>query len=338
MNRLKKIFKKYLILSTLFVIVVLIFAILMGRFQISLKAFYYIVIGSTSDYQLEYNVIMKLRLPRTLMAMFVGAGLSLSGLVYQETFQNRLVSPDILGVSSGASVGVALGLLMGLPILSINFIGFLFGLLSIVATLSLSKIFKNKTPTILILSGIIVSGFMTSILSVIKTIANTETVLPAITYWLLGSFDKTELIDVAIISPIVIIGAIILLTMRWKINIVALGEEEAVTKGINYKGNRLIIITIATLLTASAVAFAGVIGWIGLVIPHIVRLVIGRNTKYTVPLIITFGAAFMMISDVLSRSFFSAEIPLSAVTGFIGGVPIFVLILSFAKNEVNNRD
>lgn len=330
-------FNKYLILSTILIIAIFILAILIGRFQISLKAFYNIIIGNSNDYQLEYNVITKLRLPRTLMAMFVGIGLSISGLVYQETFQNRLVSPDILGVSSGASVGVALGLLIGLPILSISLVGFVFGLLSIMATLTLAKIFKNKSSTILVLSGIIVSGFMTSILSVIKTIANTETVLPAITYWLLGSFDKTEMIDVAIIAPIVIIGVTILLIIRWKINIVALGEEEAVTKGVNYKTTRLIIVAIATLLTASSVAFAGVIGWIGLVIPHIVRLAIGRNTKYTVPLAITFGASFMMISDVLSRSFFQAEIPLSAVTGFIG-VPIFVLILSFATNEVNNHD
>jgi iron complex transport system permease protein len=271
------------------------------------------------------------------MALFVGVALSISGLVYQETFQNRLVSPDILGVSSGASVGVALGLLIGLPVMYISFFGFVLGLVSMLATLALAKVFKNKTPTILILSGVIVSGFMTSILSIIKTAANTDTVLPAITYWLLGSFDKVEMSDVFIIAPFIIVGSTIMLVIRWQINVIALGEEEAVTKGINYKGYRLVIILVATLITASSVAFAGVIGWIGLVIPHIVRLLIGRNTKYTVPLCMTLGAAFMIIADILSRSIFQAEIPLSAITGFIG-VPIFVLILSFVKNEVNNSD
>lgn len=330
-------FRKYFILSILLVIIVFVLAIFIGKFNISIDAFYSILTGQVTGYEIEYNVITILRIPRTFMALFVGIALSISGLVYQETFQNRLVSPDILGVSSGASVGVALGLLIGLPVMYISFFGFVLGLVSMLATLALAKVFKNKTPTILILSGVIVSGFMTSILSIIKTAANTDTVLPAITYWLLGSFDKVEMSDVFIIAPFIIVGSAILLVIRWQINVIALGEEEAVTKGINYKGYRLVIILVATLITASSVAFAGVIGWIGLVIPHIVRLLIGRNTKYTVPLCMTLGAAFMIIADILSRSIFQAEIPLSAITGFIG-VPIFVLILSFAKDEVNNRD
>lgn len=334
---IKRKFTFFLVISIFLVIIVFISAIFIGRFEISFNAFYSILTGKTQNYPIEFNVITKLRLPRTLMALFVGIALSLSGLVYQETFQNRLVSPDILGVSSGASVGVALGLLISLPMMVTSFIGFLFGLLSMASTLFLAKIFRNKTSTILILSGVIVSGFMTSILSVIKAAANTDTVLPAITYWLLGSFDKTEMLDVYIIAPIVIIGSIILLIIKWQINVVALGEEEATTKGINYRLYRLVIILVATLLTATSVAFSGVIGWIGLVIPHIVRLVVGRNTKYTIPLAITFGAIFMMIADILSRSIFQAEIPLSAITGIIG-VPTFVLLLSFSKNEVNGRD
>ena len=181
------------------------------------------------------------------------------------------------------------------------------------------------------------SDLMTSILSIIKTIANTDTVLPNITYWLLGSFEKTVIKDVFIVAPIIIIGTVILLIMRWKVNVISLGYEEATTKGINYKRYRVIIIIIATLITAASVAFAGVIGWVGLVIPHIVRLVIGRNTKYTIPLSITFGGAFMVLSDILSRSVFQAEIPLSAVTGFIG-VPIFIIILILSSNEVNRYD
>lgn len=327
---------KYLIGSIILTIILLILALLIGRYRIGISSFFHAISGNR-DFDLEYNIITKLRLPRTLLALFVGIGLSVSGLVYQEIFQNRLVSPDILGVSSGASVGVALGLLIGLPLLSISFVGFIFGIGSMALTLLLARVFKNKNETILIMSGVIISGFMASILSIIKTIANTDTVLPNITYWLLGSFEKTVIKDVFIVAPIIIVGAIILFVMKWKINIVSLGYEEATTKGINYKRYRIAIILIATLLTAASVAFAGVIGWVGLVIPHIVRMIIGRNTKYTIPLSITFGASFMILSDILSRSIFQAEIPLSAVTGFIG-VPIFILILVFSNNEVNRYD
>lgn len=329
-------YKVYLIVSIVFTIILLIAALLIGRYRINISSFINALKGNR-DFDLEYNIITKLRLPRTLLALFVGVGLSMSGLVYQEIFQNRLVSPDILGVSSGASVGVALGLLIGLPLLSISFVGFIFGIASMVLTLLLARAFKNKNETILIMSGVIISGFMTSILSIIKTIANTDTVLPNITYWLLGSFEKTVIKDVFIVAPIIIIGTVILLIMRWKVNVISLGYEEATTKGINYKRYRVIIIIIATLITAASVAFAGVIGWVGLVIPHIVRLVIGRNTKYTIPLSITFGGAFMVLSDILSRSIFQAEIPLSAVTGFIG-VPIFIIILILSSNEVNRYD
>lgn len=329
-------YKIYLIVSIIFIVVLLISALMIGRYKINISSFINALKGNR-DFDLEYNIITKLRLPRTLLALFVGIGLSVSGLVYQEIFQNRLVSPDILGVSSGASVGVALGLLIGLPLLTISLVGFVFGILSMTLTLLLARAFKNKNETILIMSGVIIGGFMTSILSIIKTIANTDTVLPNITYWLLGSFEKTVIKDVFIVAPIIIVGTVILLIMRWKVNVISLGYEEAITKGINYKRYRVIIIIIATLITAASVAFAGVIGWVGLVIPHIVRLVVGRNTKYTIPLSVTFGGAFMVLSDILSRSIFQAEIPLSAVTGFIG-VPIFIIILVLSSNEVNRYD
>lgn len=336
-KKIEKKFKLLLFISIIVLLIVFVSGILIGRYKITVNAFYNILIGNTNDYLMEYNVITKLRLPRTIMAVFVGIALSLSGLIYQETFQNRLVSPDILGVSSGSSVGIALGLLLSLPIMITSFLGFIFGLISMITTLMLARIFKNKSSTILILSGVIVSGFMTAILSIIKTSANTDTVLPAITFWLLGSFDKTIMTDNLIIAPIIIVCSIILIVIRWKINIVSLGEEEAITKGVNYKKYRLIIVMTATLMTAISVAFSGVIGWIGLVIPHMVRLSIGRNTKYTIPLSITFGASFMVISDILSRSIFQAEIPLSAITGIIG-VPIFILLLAFSQNEVENYD
>ncbi len=184
----------------------------------------------------------------------------------------------------------------------------------------------------LVLAGIIVSGLMSAILSFIKYFANEQTVLVSITYWLMGSFANAVMSDVYIMLPIVAVCSIIIFILRWRINLVALGEEEAQSKGINYKAYRLLIIGISTLLTASSVAFSGTISWIGLVVPHIVRLITGRNTKQSIPLTIIFGGTFMILTDIISRTFTSAEIPLSAVTGLFGTI-IFVIILVAKRRE-----
>lgn len=299
---------------------------MVGRYQISLQKFLAILFGNRSDYPVEYSIIINLRLPRTLIALFVGAALSVSGLVYQETFQNKLVSPDFLGVSSGASVGAAIAIVVGLSSAWLSGFAFLFGLGSMILTILISKIMRTTSPTILILAGIIVSSFMSATLSLLKYLAESETQLATITYWLMGSFEFSTMSKVYILAPIVLIGCAVLFIIRWRINIIAQGPNEAQSQGLNYKLYRDIIIVIATLITATSVAFAGVIGWVGLVIPHIIRLFVGKNTKYTVPLVILFGSIFMIITDILSRSFTGSEIPLSAITGFMG-TPIFIFIL-----------
>ena len=307
-----------------------------GRFNIPVSVFLKILFGDNS-YPMEQAIIVNLRLPRIIVAALAGIALSLSGLLYQETFQNKLVSPDLLGVSSGAGVGAAFALVLGMSTFMVSAFAFIFGIATVIITLLISKTFQNKSSMILVLSGIIVSGLMSSILSFIKYLADAETTLASITFWLMGSFDDSKMSDVYIFFPIILVCSLIIITISWRINIVALGREEAQSKGINYKAYRLLIIAIATLLTASSVAFSGTISWIGLVVPHIVRLIVGRNTKRTIPLSITFGAIFMVLVDILSRTFTSAEIPLSAVTGFFGTI-IFIIILFIKRRTINEND
>jgi iron complex transport system permease protein len=331
----KKRITTYNVVLIIVLIFVFVLALMVGRFPISLDRFIRVLFGESNTYPIETSIIVNLRLPRTLIALFAGSALSLSGLVYQESFQNKLVSPNFLGVSSGASVGAAIAIILNLSTVWLSGFAFVFGIGSMILTISIARIMRDHSPMILILSGIIVSSFMGASLSLLKYLAESETQLATITYWLMGSFEYSKMSDVHILAPIVVICSGILFTIRWRINVVAQGPNEAQTQGLNYKLYRNIIIILATLITASTVAFAGVIGWIGLVVPHIIRLFVGRNTKHTIPLVMSFGAIFMILTDILSRSFTGAEIPLSAITGFLG-TPIFIFILIRKRRIIND--
>lgn len=311
-------------------------ALMVGRYTIGVKEFFSAVFSQNSDYEIQRSIIFNLRLPRTLMAAFVGIGLSLSGLLYQETFRNNLVSPDLLGVSAGASVGSAIAIVLGLSSVVISIFSFLTGLITVFLTVLISKLFKNGSSTILLLSGILVSGFMTAVLSFIKYLADPETTLASITYWNMGTFQNAKMNEVYILTGIVVTCMILLLTISWRINIVALGKEDAQTKGLNYTFYQYLIIAIATLLTAISVCFCGKVSWIGLVVPHIVRLLVGRNTLRTIPLCITFGGLLMIVSDILSRCFTDSELPISAVTGLFGTF-VFIVILFLRRKKINER-
>ena len=325
----------FLIVSIVIFIIIVCFALMVGRSPISLNDFLNCVFKNIKEYETQRSIILNLRLPRTLMAAFVGIGISISGLLFQEVFQNKLTSPDLLGVSTGASVGASIAIILGLSSVFISVFAFVTGVITVIVTLFVAKLFKNESSTTLILAGIIVGGFMSAILSIVKYFADPTTTLSSITYWLMGSFENSKMKNIYVMLPIIIICVTILLILSWRINIVALGMEEAQTKGINYKLNRILIIGIATLLTAASVAFCGTISWVGLVIPHIVRLIVGRDTTKTIPLCISFGAIFMIIVDIISRTFTDSEIPFSAVTGLFGTL-IFVIILIYKRKEISN--
>jgi iron complex transport system permease protein len=315
-----------LLLGILFIIFIV--ALIVGRYPISLKAVYEILSGNSQNYSVEISIINNLRLSRTIVAFLVGMSLSVSGLVYQEVFRNKLVSPDFLGVSSGASVGAALAIVLGLSALYISMFAFVLGITAMLITIFFANIINKQSPTILVLSGIVVSSLMSALISIIKYAAPSEIILADITFWLMGSYASAKSEAISFLLPISIIGIGVLFLMRWKINIVGQGMFEAQSQGLNYKKYQYIIIIIATLLTATSVAFAGVVGWIGLVVPHIVRYFVGKNTKHTIPLTILFGAIFSVLADILSRTFTSSEIPISAITGLLGtlifGITLYI--------------
>ena len=334
-------YKKYLTFSIIIYITIFISSLFIGRYEINLNDIFNLNFHS---FQLEKNIIFNLRLPRAIIASLAGISLSLSGLIYQETFQNDLISQDLLGVSQGAGIGAAIGIVFGLSNFFIISLSFSFGILTVLLTVLISNIFKNKNNITLILSGIIVGSFMSSILTSIKYLVNPETQLATIVYWLMGSFANVTYQNILFVFPIVLILSAILFFISHRINLVALGKEETETKGVNYILYRNLIVAIATLLTATIVSICGTISWVGLITPHIVRVLLGRNVNRTLPFCTVFGATFTLIADALSRSLAQSEIPISAITGVLGSI-IFTIILfnrynqkGITKNDINVID
>ncbi|WP_033159900.1 FecCD family ABC transporter permease [Mycoplasmoides alvi] len=323
----------FLIVSIFLLITIFFIALMVGRYTINPIDFFHATFTGDEGFVTERNVIVNLRLPRTIIACLSGIALSLSGLLYQEIFQNKLTSPDLLGVSNGSGFGAAISIVANIPSVFISVFAFLFGLGAVFLTVFISKLFKNSKSTIFLISGVIVSAFMSSALAFTKYLAKDEVQLSSITYWLMGSFANSSFNKVYVLTPIILGCTIIILLFRWRINIASLGRELAQTKGINYSFYKYAIIAISTLLTASTVAFCGTISWVGLIIPHIVRLVSGKDTAKNVPLCITFGGIFMIFTDILSRSFTSQEIPLSAITGIFGGVIFIGILLTKRKGN-----
>jgi iron complex transport system permease protein len=250
--------------------------------------------------------------------MMIGAMLSLSGAVYQGVFQNPLVSPDILGVSSGASVGAAGGILLGLGVGERQLFAFLGGIFAVLLATTIPKLLKNRSNLVLVLSGIIVGGFLSSVLSIMKFIADEQTELATIVFWQMGSLASIDKAEVIAIGPAFIIGSILMIGLSWRINILSLGDMEAKTLGVNPRVIRGFTVIAASLLTASAVSVSGTIGWIGLVIPHLARLMVGYDHVKTIPVTIVTGALFMLIIDTIARAALTVEIPLSILTGLVG--------------------
>lgn len=273
-----------------------------------------------------YNVVMEIRLPRVLGAIAVGVALAVSGAAYQGVFRNDLVSPDLLGVSHGASVGACIGILMHLSLYGIAIFAFIGGIVSVCLTLLLPKLIQNQSRIVLVLCGIIVSGFMAAIIGLLKYIADPDTELQDIVYWQLGSLAKVTWDNLIYVLPIIIFGTIAVLALRWRLNLLSLSDQEAQSLGVNVNRERLVIIGISTLLTAAAVCLSGTIGWVGLVIPHLSRMLVGNDHKKLIPATVLVSASFLMIADLFARSLTTAEIPLGILCGFIG-TPFFAWVL-----------
>lgn len=282
--------------------------------------------GGTAWTLNDYNVVMNIRLPRVLAAFLVGAALALSGASYQGVFQNPLVSPDILGVSHGACVGAALSILLYMNTWQTQVFAFVGGLITVFVTVSIPRFMHRHSNVMMVLSGVIVGGFMSSILGLMKYVADPDTQLAEITYWQLGSIAKVDFGVLGYTAPVMIVAAIVLIAMRWRLNLISLGEDEARSLGVDLKRERNVIIVASTLLTASAVSVAGTIGWVGLIIPHVTRRIVGSDNKRLIPTVILVAAAFMMLVDLFARNISGYEIPLGILTGLVGA-PIFGYIL-----------
>ena len=320
-----------------FLPIILFFAsFLMGRYPISpvdvVKTILSPIFPQLTVSSIVNTIVWQIRLPRILAALLVGASLSMAGTAFQGIFKNPLVSSDLLGVSNGAGFGAALAILLSGSSVVIQVFAFVFGIISVSITYLISKAYKAGGILILVLSGVAISAFFNSLISGIKFIADPEDKLPEIVYWLMGSLASVTMDEIIMIIIPLFVGFIILYLLRWQMNILAMGDEEAQSLGLNPSRVRLIIIAACTLLTSAAVSISGIIGWIGMIIPHMARMIVGPDNKILLPASLSLGASFLLLIDNISRVIISIEIPIGILTAVIG-VPIFLYLLRRGYSE-----
>jgi iron complex transport system permease protein len=273
-------------------------------------------------------VFTRVRLPRVAAAALVGAALAGAGSAYQTLFRNPLVSPDILGVAAGAGLGAVVGILLSLPVMGIQALAFLVGLATVALVYLIAAALRGHDRTlVLVLSGVVVGALAGACISLVKILADPYDQLPAITFWLLGSLAGVKLNDLGVVAPLVLIGLVPLVLLRWRIGVLSLGDDEARALGVDVPRLRPLVIAAATLMTASVVAISGVIGWVGLMIPHIARMLVGPNFDRLLPAAMLMGASFMLIVDGLGRSLGRVETPLGILTAVLGA-PFFLWLLA----------
>ena len=315
-------------------LLMLIVSLFMGRYQVPVSVLIddimntitALFFGTAIPASTHHTVLFSVRLPRILAAMLVGCALSVAGVSFQGVFRNPLVSPYILGVGSGAGFGACLGILLFDNHIMIQLLAFIFGLLAMFAAISMDKASKGTGTLVLVLSGIIVSSIFTALISLAKYAADPYDELPEIVFWLMGSLSSIRYSDLIWIIVPMFIGMLVLFLLRWRINILSLGDEEARSLGVNVDKMRLIIIICATLVTSAAVSISGVIGWVGLVVPHISRMIVGPNYNRLLPMSMVCGASFMLLVDDLARTVSVTEIPLGIITSLVGA-PIFAYLI-----------
>ncbi|MDR1422006.1 MAG: iron ABC transporter permease [Coriobacteriales bacterium] len=319
-----------IVLLTLAMLAVVLVSLMLGRYTawpsqiFQTIAEHFSASGILTDPKLD-RALFNIRLPRIVVVVFVGMALSVAGASYQGMFKNPLVSPDLLGASAGASFGACLAMLMDLGNEFIQIFAFAGGLLAVLCVLGVNRAVRSDALLGLILGGILIGTLFSSGTSIIKLVADADDKLPAITFWLMGSFASITLRDMLLTVPLMVLGFVMLLSQRWNLNVLSFGEEEARSLGVNTRRTRFIVIFGATLLTACSVAIAGIIGWIGLVVPHLTRAIVGPNYRVLLPTTMLVGAIFLLIVDNFARLIYSVEIPIGLLTSILG-VPFFAFI------------
>lgn len=326
------------ILIALSPVVCFLFSMSIGHYEISAYEVLDMLFSKLTASEMRYGdmmqtVVFEVRLPRVILAMMVGCSLSVSGAVYQCVFKNPMASPNILGTSSGAGLGTALAIIFSFGAIYTQMISFAFGLLAVAITYAISAKIGRRGNLILVfvLTGILVSTVFQALISLVKYTADPYEKLPAITFWLMGSLSTAGKNDILIILIPFLLGIVPLFLMRWRLNILSLGDEDIKCLGIDVRNLRLIVIGCSTLLTASCVSVAGIIGWVGLIVPHIARMLVGSNFIALLPSSALIGATYLLLIDDAARGIFKAEIPLSILTALIGA-PYFIYLLVKTKD------
>ena len=313
--------------------IVFVLSLFLGKFQASPADILAVLAGKIAP-SLGQDIpstlktaVLNVRLPRILLAFLVGASLSISGASYQGLFKNPLVSSHILGVASGASFGAALGIILDAPAAIVQLLAFVFGLTAVGIAVAVSRFYKASAALTLVLVGIIIGSFFSSLVSFITYTADPNLKLPAIVFWLMGSLSSSSIRDLAFVAIPMAVGIGTLVLIRWRINVLSMGDEDARAMGLDPVRWRITIIVCCTLITSASVCVSGVIGWIGLVIPHFARMIVGPDHKALLPACISIGGVYLMLIDNLARTMTSSEVPLGILTGIIGA-PIFAYLLT----------
>ena len=323
--------------------VLAIFALLLGQYHIGVSTFFKFLEfkffgGAQSDpssFALIDSIIVDIRLPRVLLAILIGAALSTSGAVFQAMFVNPLVSPGILGVLGGSSFGAALGMLLDAHWYVVQILAFGFGFVAVGFAVFVGSMVTNSRSTVmLVLGGIISGSLFTALLSVIKYIADPYNTLPSIVYWLMGSLSMAQLHEVLLVGIPILLSIFGMIFMSKYFDLMSLGDEDAKALGVNVAVVRFIAILLATIASSLSVVMAGIIGWVGLIIPHIIRMALGPSHKLLIPLSAIVGAIFLLLADSVSRLALSVEIPIGILTSLIG-IPIFIIVLKNARSAWN---
>ena len=334
-----KLIRSRLVLVILLIVLVAIFlwSFTVGRYAIPLPelltVFFRKMLGLSPTWSATMEtVLFNIRIPRIIVALIIGAALAASGAAYQGLFRNPMVSPDILGASAGAGFGAAMAILHSADALTIQLAAFVFGIIAVILTYFISRLIAkgNNSVLVLVLTGMVVTSLFAAFISLAKYTADPNNKLPEISFWLMGGLASITAKNISRSLIPFVIGIIPMLLLRYKLNALSFGEEEAQALGVDTKKIRLIFIICATLLTASAVATGGMIGWVGLIIPHLARMLVGPNYKFMLPASVLLGGAYLLLIDDLSRTIFAVEIPLSILTAIIGA-PFFIYLLYKGK-------
>ncbi len=284
------------------------------------------IFGNEGVTQAMHAVIFNVRLPRLILALAAGAGLAAAGAAFQALFSNPLATPDTLGVATGAAFGAVLGILLGFGAFAVQLSSLAMGLAAVALVYAVSSVRGKSTVLMLILSGLVIGAFFSALIALVKYAADPQDVLPAITFWLMGSMTAATMKSLAVGLPPIAAGCILLWLLRWRLNALSLPAQEARALGLRLPQLRALVIVACTMISASIVSMCGLIGWVGLLIPHFVRLVAGGNNEYVLPASTLYGAIFVLVCDTVARSATEMEIPVSILTAVLGA-PVFLWLL-----------